>query len=151
MFNDRWWRSHPKTNIIIICNLSIQNSLDKYGFRNWHCTFKLTYKSNVASLWMTWWVWFNVGIKTTNNPKKHLNYLMRVVILFSSIKLYGWRLLVVLHSKLIVWTYFIKSFKWHIMIKQCISMQYFLTISIGYNTFKQMGGDSFLFRWFRKT
>lgn len=83
MFNDRWWWSHPKTNIIIICNLSVQNSLDEYGFGNWHYTFKLTYKSNVVSLWMTCWVWFNVGIKTTNNPKKHINYLMRVVILFS--------------------------------------------------------------------
>lgn len=83
MFNDRWWWS--KTNTIIICNLSIQNSLDEYGFGNWHYTFKnkLTYKSNVVSLWMTCWVWFNVGIKTTNNPKKHINYLMRVVILFS--------------------------------------------------------------------
>lgn len=103
-----------KTNIIIICNLSIQNSLE-YGFGNWHCTFKLTYKSNVASLWMTCWVWFNVGIKTTNNPKKHINYLMRVMILFSSTKLYGRRLLVHsnLHSKLIVWRYFIKGLKWH--------------------------------------
>lgn len=145
-----------KTNIIIICNLSIPNSLDEYGFGNWHYTFKMTYESNVASLWMTCWVWFNVGIKTTNNPKKHLNYRMRVVILFSSPKLYGRRLLVHsnLHSKLIVWRYFIKSLKWHIIIKQCISMQYFLTISIDYNTFKQMEGgppDSFFFRWFRKS